>query len=283
MEFWKIADDYSDSPYLEETNRQLDIHAKEARTVGVKNIINFSLLTSDPWANTQTNIFLDRSGGNLIVDISSFPKRWFFEIIRKCIESKHVSNLVVTYSIPNQYALKQGEDPQSWSYFPGFGENEEMPQKKNFIIAAGFQALSLPEWISDYKESKCHILFPFPSSILGYTRLWDFVRDVDRDINLKSQITYVSGFNLPQIMAKIEKISDSFDDDTQVVFVPYGPKPMSLAFAIRAILDGVPVGYTQPLCYNPLYTSGVKFVDATQTVPLCFAYALKVNGQLLYQ
>jgi hypothetical protein len=282
-EMWKI-NDVSDSPYRKITDEQYNIRENEyLRNCGQKPL-KFALLESDKNASRSLRSFLEKTDGNVIIDISTMPKRWFFPIIKDCIENQEVKNLLVTYTIAKFYSKIQGEDPIGWKYFPSFSQLPERDNiEKIFIVSAGYQPLSLPEWISDQDSPKIYILFPFPASISGYTRVWDFVRTVEYDCYpIKSdnfKINYVSGFDLPVIYDTISKIIE-LEKGKEPILIPYGPKSVSLAFAILSSLRQFPVGYTQPKHYNPYYSRG--FEETENKVPKTISYLLKESGRMLY-
>jgi len=296
-EMWKINDITTPpSPFKEITNEQYVIREKEYFRNGGQKPLEFSLLESDEKASEYFRMFIEKTKGDIIIDISTMPKRWFFPIIKECIENEEVKNLLVTYTVAKFYSKNQGEDPMAWKYFPSFGELPEREIiEKIFIISAGYQPLSLPEWISQQESPKIYILFPFPASISGYTRAWDFVRTVEIDCypdefdyqpikrdNFK--IKFVSGYDLPVIydtISEIIELENGKESRKEPILIPYGPKPVSLAFAILSSQLHFPVGYTQPMYYNPYYSKG--FEETENEVPKTISYLLKESGKILYK
>jgi hypothetical protein len=284
-EMWKI-NDVSDhpSPYIEFTDQEYSKRESEYFKNGGQNPLEFALFESDEKASESLGKFLEETSGDVIIDISTMPKRWFFPIIKDCIENQAVKNLLVTYTIAKFYSKIQGEDPMAWKYFPSFGQLPERDEiDKIFIISAGYQPLSLLQWISNHESQNIYILFPFPASISGYTRVWDFVRTVESDCspekNNNFKINYVSGFDLPIIYDTISKIIE-LEKGKEPILIPYGPKPVSLAFSILSSLQQFPVGYTQPMYYNPYYSRG--FEETVNKVPKTISYLIKGNGRMLY-
>jgi hypothetical protein len=284
-EMWKI-NDISDhpSPYVGFTDQEYSKRESEYFRNGGQNPLEFALFTSDENASKSLVKFLEETDGDLIIDISTMPKRWFFPLIKECIENPKVKNLLVTYTTAKSYSKKQGEDPMPWRYFPSFSELPERAEiEKYFIISAGYQPLSLSERIISPADPKIYILFPFPASISGYTRVWDFIRTVESDCEPKRgdsiNIKYVSGFDLPVIYDTLSKII-KFEDGKEPILIPYGPKPVSLAFAMLSSQRQFPAGYTQPRYYNPYYSSG--FEETVNKVPKTISYLLKGSGRMLY-
>jgi len=277
---WLIND--PPSPYSILNDEECGKRIKQYKKKGGQEYCSLELFESDTFASKYFNSFVEESNSNIIIDITSMPKRWFFPIIKDCVVDDRIKNLLVTYTIPKLYAKKQGENSMSWKYFPSFGELPEKEHlKKIFIISAGYQPLSLPEWVRNYKNKKIYILFPFPASVSGYTRAWDFIRTIESDsvIIENEKIRYVSGYDLPEIYCIICKII-SDEENKELVFCPYGPKPVSLAIAMLASQLRLPVGYTQPTSYNPYYSKGVEMVG--NNVPKTISYLLKINGSNLY-
>jgi hypothetical protein len=121
------------------------------------------------------------------------------------------------------------------------------------------------------------LLFPFPPGPPNFQRNWKFVAQLEQTLPLRSEPIRVEAYN----------VSDTFDHIVELtsrgtrpaVFAPYGPKPMSLAMCLFAILSGSPVYYTQPQTYHPEYSIGVKEVGG---FPLSYAYCIRLNGRDLY-
>jgi hypothetical protein len=295
-EFWAINDLLPKGSEIEALSKtMLNRNTDAYFAAGGTSLNSFDLFDSDGKAWDQIDQLIDNAKGNIIIDISSFPKRWFFPIIKACIESNNVKNMLVLYTIPNVYdESSQGMSTERWSRFLGFGHLDETPEEeKHYIISAGYQPMSLPEYIGERKPSTnkpdgtnagpyFHILFPFPSSPLGLPRLWDFVRAIEKDVHQHTKIHYIPGFNLPSIYSSIMRIM-RISAYSCFEFAPYGPKPISLAMAILSTLHAIPIGYTQPKYYNPKYTEGVRYIDAMQKTPLSYAYLIKLNGQTLYK
>ena len=280
---WKInAPKNVTSPYTEIAAKEYKKQIEKFVASGGHEYVEFDLFESDATASQQLDALLDITNGNMIIDITSMPKRWFFPLIRDCLSDNRVSNLLVLYSMAKFYSKIQGEDSMSWRYLPSFGELSEREKvEKYFVISAGYQPLSLPDWISNYENPKVHVLFPFPASVNGYTRVWDFIRTIESDGTQISKdcIKYVSGFDLPEIYKCISEII-KLDNKREPIFMPYGPKPTSLAFAIIASQMCFPIGYTQPMYYNPYYSRGIEMYN--EETPKTTSYLLKAEGNQLY-
>ena len=61
------------------------------------------------------------SNGNIVLDVSTFPERFCFPIIRWLSEDVYVKNLVITYMLPEKYTDEDlGYDSQDWGQLPTF-------------------------------------------------------------------------------------------------------------------------------------------------------------------
>lgn len=205
--------------------------------------------------------FLESSNGNIILDISSQPKRFFFPILKIIMKYSQLNNFIVCYTKPEKYA--GGElswDPADWSHIPMFMAKEYRNVETDLaIIGVGFVPLGLPDLlIGQYKNAEVKLLFPHPPGPPNYQRNWDFVR------RIVSSYPRLSINDMQRVHAL--DMSDAFDKLCQItnngiyksILAPYGPKPVSLAMALFAIEEGVPVYYTQPSYYAPDYSSGIK-------------------------
>lgn len=205
--------------------------------------------------------FLSSTNGNIILDISSQPKRFFFPILKKIMRFNELNNLIVCYTKPEKYA--EGElswDPSDWSHIPMYMASDYRESKTDLaIIGVGFVPLGLPDLlIGQYRDAEVKLLFPHPPGPPNYQRNWDFVR------RIVSSYPRLSLNDMQRVHAL--DMSDAFDRLCQLtnngayksILAPYGPKPISLAMALFAIEEGVPVYYTQPSYYAPDYSSGIK-------------------------
>ncbi len=225
--------------------------------------------------------FAKISSGNVIVDISTFPKRIFFPVVRMLLENKSIVNLIATYTVARSYSLVLAEDPEPWNHLPLFAPIKyPEPEVKVLLIGIGFQPLGLPDFFDQgYSSVSVKLLLPFPPGPPRFQRNWEFIRILEK--NLSPPAT------TEPIRINSMDVSECFDTVCSVtergslysVLAPYGPKPISLAMCLYATLVGAPVYYTQPRAYNPDYSIGFGTVDG---VPETYAYCLRLEGQDLY-
>ena len=86
---------------------------------------------------------------NLVIDITSLPKRVFFWIVKKALNCPcRLENIIVTYTEPERYAMGQlAENPEEWDALPGFREARRSPSAQKLIIGVGFEFLGLPSLV----------------------------------------------------------------------------------------------------------------------------------------
>jgi hypothetical protein len=237
------------------------------------------------YANDIDHFLQKFSGKNIIVDISSMPKRIFFFLIKRLLTS-NLENIVVTYAEPEKYSDQPlAENPQMWAPLPSFAGPRRPPNERSLIIALGYEPLGLPDLVlsGEFASARVALLFPFPSSPERVSKNWKFARDLFPNIeNSSVEIKRVDGINVPEVFDTIGTLTDF--GERFAILAPFGPKPISLAMALYASQVNIhhehcSVSYTQPTVYNPDYSSGVKMVGGT---PLINSYAVRIRGHNLY-
>jgi hypothetical protein len=229
--------------------------------------------------------FLAKSSGNVILDISSLPKRFFFPILKIMLRDKTFTNFVVCYTIPKVYRIDEmSEDFGDWLPLPLFEGN---PDSKDeiYFVGAGHMAMGLPQKIQDAIESKAkvRIFIPFPGHPNSFKRMWEFVRDIKKNLaNLPTsaiKVKMVSARDVSELFDHL--VAETENGNLTPLFAPYGPKPMSLAMCLFACCakKNPPVYYTQPHIYAPDYSSGIAESNGKSQI---YAYYLRLNGTDLY-
>jgi hypothetical protein len=222
---------------------------------------------------------------SVVVDISCLPKRYFFLLIKLLLKNPRNKDLLVTYTVPQQYDPEKplAEDPEPWTCLPGFLPRDDTTAT-TLVVGIGYEPLGLPQILesSEFRQDELRILFPFPSPGRGYERNWRFVLDIARRRQANNlNISRVDNKDVSAIFDAINKVTDN--GKTAVALAPFGPKTLSLAMCLYATSepDGkeVPVYYTQPRSYNPNYSSGIKVVNGVSET---YGYLLKQDGQSLY-
>ena len=222
--------------------------------------------------------FVTRGGPNIIVDISSLPKRFFFPILKRVLNVGSAKNIIATYTVPEKYTDDQlAEDPAVKSYLPMFLPPYPEPDDHVSIVGLGYEPLGVK---SVMDAENLELLFPFPSLPPGTRRNWAFVRELALKApkNLHRVYVYDVSETFDRIMALTNGAS------RYAVLAPFGPKPMSLAMCLYAISahdqgKHASVFYTQPRVYNPDYSTGVKIEGG---VPKVLVYCVRLKGKNLY-
>jgi hypothetical protein len=226
--------------------------------------------------------FLNACHPNVILDITSLPKRFFFPFVHRILLSGRIDNFLVTYTSPESYFHGQlAEDHKGLAPLPLFRTRQVPEDRVDIVmIGVGFMPLGLGEFLEKYKHDvEIKTLFPFPPGPPGFQRNWRFINSLRRD--------YPSAVKNP-VRVAAHDVSDIFDHINTFAdggkfrseFGPFGPKPLSLAMCLFARLTSSVVRYTQPSFYHPLYTTGVRIVDGE---PLTNCYCIRLEGTDKYK
>lgn len=222
---------------------------------------------------------------NIVLDITTLPKKVFFYAIRLILSNDYgLQNVVVAYAKPEKYnegAL--AENPEPWSALPGFRPSSRQTSHEHLVIGVGFDPLGLPKIVDtgEFEGNPITFLFPFPSQVDRVRKNWRFIRRIfPNDSNL--DILSVDSSNLPEVFDRL--CSKGANGDVGLALAPYGPKPVSLGMAIYAAvhknrLCPPSVFYTQPTFYNPNYSEGILSINGA---PQIDTYCLIIEGQTLY-
>lgn len=230
-----------------------------------------------PIDNVQRSIssFIANSNGNILLDISSFPKRFFFPIIKVLLRSSKVNTLIITYTTPNQYSSRDlSENPLDWSHIPMFDSDDPDIKFDLALVGLGFMPLGLSNLFKDkFSNLDVKLMFPFPPGPPSYQRTWNFIEEMQQfpKVNYQEMIR-VNGLNMPDTFDLICSLTRS--KNRSILLAPYGPKTMSLAMCLYACLSNSPVYYTQPTSYDSKYSEGVSD---------CYGYCIKLNGRSFFK
>jgi hypothetical protein len=224
--------------------------------------------------------FLEVASPNVVLDMTSLPKRFFFPFVRRLYSSNTLKNLIVTYAVPNSYASgNMAENFQTMQDFAMFAGPypEQMPRV--VIAGVGTLLMGLVDQIKSYgAATSIKLLFPFPPGPPHFQRNLEFVRILEKNtLPDRIKISHVSATDLSDAFDHIVAFTDG--GKTPAVFAPYGPKPISLAMCLFASLADSAVHYTQPRVYNPDYSIGLSLIGG---VPKIHAYCLVLDGARLY-
>jgi hypothetical protein len=224
--------------------------------------------------------FLATSSPNVILDISCFPKRFFFPFVHRLLSSSKIQNCIATYTIPRQYPDHDlAEQHGPLDHLPFFGPRSYDQQKQKvdvLIVGVGFLPLGIERLLMAHlqeKKTDIEMLLSFPAAPQALRRNWNFwVHLVDGTRLENKSPTRLDGHDVSDVFDHINAITD-YGVKT-AVFAPYGPKPMSLAMCLYARLTNSVAYYTQPRTYHPDYSIGIE---------RCDAFCLRLNGTDLYK
>lgn len=254
-------------------NRKLLI----ANGVGQDQIVQFRLLERAGSFMKMAQEFVQNSNGDVILDISCLPKRYFFPILKILVKSPKVHNLLLTYTKPEEYSNgKLAKDPAEWKHLPGFMNTTiPEPHAELAIVGVGFVPLGLSSLLTGkYKDAEVKLLFPYPPGPPNYQRNWGFVSEINRKHPSRTDVSTMNRVHTLNLSDAFDQICALTNDGVKyAILAPYGPKPISAAMALYSIAYEVPVVYTQPTSYAPDYSSGIKET---------YAYWIKKEGLHLY-
>lgn len=259
------------------TDRAAEVAAIAFSTTVINDL---DLLTSHQDILNMADSFFAASGESVVLDVSSFPKRFFFPFLKLLLKRPSIKDLVVTYTIPSSYPYENlAENYDEWAHLPLFSGLHAPAESKMMIVNVGFAPMGLQEEIDQREPSlPVQLLLPFPAAPNAVRRSWQFVQRLQKR---KSPDL----FNIYRTDAK--DISDAFDrlvtltdkGNQDAVIAPFGPKPISVAMCIFATIANAEVYYTQPTVYHPDYTIGVAQKGGH---PEVYGYLLRVDGRDLY-
>jgi hypothetical protein len=227
---------------------------------------------------------------NLLIDISSLPKRFFFSAIQSALLCSQVRNLVALYSQPKSYPPPPQEissNPNSWEAMANFTPLDPDIQADidaNLIISAGFVVGGLVKQLENRSSApKVSLIIPFPANDWNAVRRsWISARQLEDSLQLPKE---PSGMQSSDIYRRVGAwdCSSAFDllvgltrsGLVPATLAPLGPKPISMAMCLLASQTDFrhPVYYAQPKTYALNYSEG--YLNT-------YAYWIKCNGENLY-
>lgn len=284
--FLLIRDPAPSSPEAFE-QRYVEMAARmHAMGLTADEIVGTELLADIDTIRDHVNAFLEVSTPDIVLDITSMPKWWFFPVLRMLLASDCVRSLVVTYASAVNYAESLATDPAPLGPLPTYNEPAEHERYDELIIGIGFAALSLRELYSA-EAAKIRYMFPFPPGPPNFLRNWEFLRVLESEIENRSMSEgdrwYVNMYDCPNVFEALRTFTR--DGTRTSALAPFGPKTISLSmclFALAAARAGRPpvhVFYTQPRRYDINYSSGIRMVDRQPDVK---AYCVRLNGSDVY-
>jgi hypothetical protein len=240
------------------------------------------LLEQDDIVVSSARRFCAAAGSSVVIDITTFPKRFFFPIVKIVLgkAGRHISNVIATYTVAERYANEALAEDVSKPPFlhamfaPSFPEPDNPIQ----IVGVGFEPLGLPEFL---KGKEFELLLPVPSPPAGMQRNWDFLRQLEP--YAKREPKRLHTYDVSEAFDHLLTLTNS--GQRYAIISPYGPKPMSLAMCLYAVSTHSAhcrpaVCYSQPTVYHPDYSLGVRKTHRGE--PMIYAYCLRLEGRDLY-
>jgi hypothetical protein len=282
--FLEIEDE--PSQYSAECRRLRDLQRDKFnnQTGNLGAVTMFPLMASPRLIKPFLDSALGIEGKNVVLDISSLPKRFFFPMLRLLSMSNEVENVVVTYTVPEKYADGHlAFEPQAWSYLPMFQREQAPPTLTNVrvIVSAGFLPFQLPELVEhDFENSQITLLVPFPPGPPQYQRNWKFIHEIFGHMWQGTEKRLIRRADATDVSGCFDHISSIAKEEPKAVLLaPFGPKPHSLAMCLYAMKYGCDVFHSQPKYYNPQYSTGIKESNGKA---LTHAYVIRLAGRDLY-
>lgn len=249
-------------------------------------ILDQQLLSDLPELEPMGDNLESKAAENVILDISCLPKRFFFYLLRRLVESPRVQTLVVTVTIPNKYGNELSKNAGRWEFLPSFGREKSGEARPMLIIGVGYQHLNLLDVAEEGDPGPVRLLFPFPSKPPGAIRNWEFVRNIERQKKFGLKPGDVIRVHPQATSLAFDILAGQCAGHADEVWLaPFGPKSISLAMALFALAReasgrSVSIGYNQPPAYSASYSSGVE-CDQNRR-PVVHSYCVKLNGQNWY-
>lgn len=272
--------------YHDKAREKTANHMSMAGEFGAKvnDVVELGLLSPANAYVSAVESFLNESDGNVILDISSLPKRIFYPCLKLALTNPSVRNLVVAYSCPQRYTEEGlATDVDPLGAFPLFSPAEvHLPEPKVIIVGVGYLPFDLAG-LTQQLSSKVpiNVLFPFPPGPPSFQRNWQFLLDIFGEAQSSS---------IPEpIRVDARDASYAFDLISELTakgasssyLLPYGPKPHSLAMALH-FLGGRgkdQLLYTQPKAYHHDYSIGLRRLG---DFPETYGYCVKLSSRNLY-
>jgi hypothetical protein len=291
--FVRIFDEDPEDSRAEEAS--LDLRADDAIGLEVPSarIVDADLLaTIDEIGNLVSTS--SNETDSIILDLSCFPKRWFFALIRFLFYEPRFRNIIATYSIGQSYGKKLSDNPEIARTLPTFASEKQRSECDVAVLSIGFDTNSIIGLLDIERPRAVRVLFPFPPGPPGIRRNWQFLEslqrsiktDVQRDRELGSRFDYlhVGAVDVPNNFDAVCRSTNGGEKTS--LLAPYGPKPVSLSMCMYALAaeragkKAVPVYYSQPKRYALDYTQGV--VEQAGS-PVVYAYPIRLGGRDLYR
>jgi hypothetical protein len=277
--------------WVVETNRRIAAHSKVAlSSFGASSVPYDSVPDALDHDIIELSVSIANDcSPNVVLDVSTMPKRFFFPILTRLCQHTQIQTLVVTNTTPIEYAKELAADAEEWRSLPIYcGENFEATDEITLIIGVGYHPFRIQEILERSRSQRLRIklILPFPSLHPGWIDNWKFVQSIVHEWSTATA-------PIPVVRVPVQDVSLAFDALRQhsqdgrspaVIMAPFGPKALSVAMSLLGVargLQGLPteIGYTQPQRYNPDYSKGIATEDR---IPRVTGFCVRLNGRNLY-
>lgn len=221
------------------------------------------------------------------LDISSLPKRFFFQAIKATLAAPNVRDFLILYSQPQKYANGPlSGNPGGWETITGFGcedPDNQSDAAAHLIAGAGFAVDGLHAHLAGRAGGvSVDVLIPFPAQQWHLVRRsWESARAIEEALDanqdkglstVKPSFHQVGAMDTSSAFDKLLTLTRNAQ--TPATLAPLGPKPLSAAMCILASQsDRYPIYYAQPKTY------AVNYSEGSETT---YAYWIKHQGLNLY-
>ena len=197
---------------------------------------------------------------SVILDVTSFPKRYFCFLLKRLLLDPGVHNLLLTYTQPGSSGYFLGhlaEAPLHPDYLPGFSPSAETGADDTLVISVGFETQTAKTLQPIYSErSHPKLLMSFPPNGSWSRRQFRSVREMvtlPQHVNL-ANVKVVAAWDVSTAYNALKNWYSECNGG--ITFAPFGPKPHTMAMALLAMQLNVGMLYTQPQSYRPDYSVG---------------------------
>jgi hypothetical protein len=199
--------------------------------------------------------------GAVVLDITSFPKRYFCLMLKRMLRSSRFENILVTYTGAGEVGYTSdhlARDPLPCDHLPGFAGTSSLGTGI-LVCSLGFEALNIQSIVSTYPNSAgFKFIMSFPAPVDMVRRQWNMLRQIlpeHEQPALSQNIRAVANWDAEQVY-RVLKYWLQDRTDRELALAPFGIKTHSLGMALFAVENDISIYYTQPKSYNPRYTSG---------------------------
>lgn len=204
------------------------------------------------------------------LDISSLPKRFFFQAIKAALGSPNVRDFIILYTKPERYSEGSlSSNPKDWATITGFGcedPDHQSAAASRLIVGAGFAVDGLHDHLEGSSGGiTVDVLIPFPADPWkSVRRSWLSAQAIEEALGsdpdkgspeVKPAWHQVGALDTSTAFQKLLSLTQN--GAIPATLAPLGPKPHSAAMCLLAAQsDRHPVYYAQPRAYAVDYSSG---------------------------